>query len=319
MLRQPFFSIILPTYNVERYISRSLTSCLSQEFSDYEILVVDDCGQDNSISIAKKYATQDNRIKIIHNIKNLGTYHARRVGVINAKGRYILFLDPDDELEENSLIKISKKLEKNPSDMLFFGVNLISPRKWYNKHIVTYPKTTNGWVLRNFFFQGNRWYLSGTAGKIYSRKFINRVYSFAQVPISCRFIYAEDVFLLIHSMLLFPTYSKLEAPLYKYYSNPTSITQKNSKQVMNENMQQYQYFLDKTQQSIAKLNLQDKDIRYCEKLMTRFKSDYYLLSRHLDDNQHYIKSTALSLRYKLSLSTFTRLSLAIITAGKIKI
>lgn len=294
-------------------------SCLSQNFSDYEILVVDDCGQDNSIAIAQKYAAQDDRIKIIHNIKNLGTYHARRVGVLNAKGKYILFLDPDDELEKNSLIKINKKLEKQPSDMLFFGVDLRHSRKWYNKGIVFYPKLNDGWVLRNFFFQGNKWYLSGTPGKIYSRNFINEVYSFAQVPTSYRFVYAEDVFLLIHSMLLFPTYSKIEVSLYKYYSNPTSITQNTSNQVMNENLKQYKYFLDQTQRSINKLDLKDKDARYVKKLMTRFKSDYYLLSRHLEGNKHYIKSTALSLRYKFSISTLTRLGLAITTIGKIKI
>lgn len=65
-------SIILPTYNVEQYIARAIESCINQTFKDIEIIVVDDCGNDNSINIAKEYSKKDKRIKIIHNEKNLG-------------------------------------------------------------------------------------------------------------------------------------------------------------------------------------------------------------------------------------------------------
>ncbi|WP_337209569.1 MULTISPECIES: glycosyltransferase family 2 protein [Campylobacter] len=80
----PKISIILPTYNVEPYIERALQSCINQTFKDIEIIVVDDCGHDKSIEIAKDYANKDERIKIIHNEKNLGTFASRNIGVLNS-------------------------------------------------------------------------------------------------------------------------------------------------------------------------------------------------------------------------------------------
>nr|WP_230107716.1 glycosyltransferase family 2 protein [Campylobacter lari] len=70
-------SIILPTYNVEKYIARALDSCINQSFEDIEIIVVDDNGSDKSIDIAKEYASKDKRIKIIHNEENLKLLRAR--------------------------------------------------------------------------------------------------------------------------------------------------------------------------------------------------------------------------------------------------
>ncbi|EAL0983265.1 glycosyltransferase family 2 protein, partial [Campylobacter jejuni] len=77
----PKISIILPTFNVEKYIAKALESCINQSFKDIEIIVVDDCGSDKSIDIAKEYAKKDERIKIIHNEENLGTFAARNNGV----------------------------------------------------------------------------------------------------------------------------------------------------------------------------------------------------------------------------------------------
>ncbi|HHD0794862.1 TPA: glycosyltransferase family 2 protein [Campylobacter jejuni] len=82
----PKISIILPTFNVEKYIAKALESCINQSFKDIEIIVVDDCGSDKSIDIAKEYAKKDKRIKIIHNEENLGLLRARYEGVKAAGG-----------------------------------------------------------------------------------------------------------------------------------------------------------------------------------------------------------------------------------------
>ncbi|MBC5858386.1 glycosyltransferase family 2 protein, partial [Campylobacter jejuni] len=73
-------SIILPTYNVEQYIERALDSCINQTFKDIEIIVVNDCGSDKSIDIAKEYTKKDERVKIIHNKENLKLLRARYEG-----------------------------------------------------------------------------------------------------------------------------------------------------------------------------------------------------------------------------------------------
>ena len=91
-------SIIIPTYNVESYIARCLESCINQTLRDIEILVIDDCGSDSSIQIAQHYAQRDCRIRIIHNANNLGTFATRIVGIRQARGEYVLFVDADDYL-----------------------------------------------------------------------------------------------------------------------------------------------------------------------------------------------------------------------------
>ncbi|MFK0508330.1 glycosyltransferase family 2 protein [Campylobacter jejuni] len=102
----PKISIIMPTFNVEKYIARAIESCVNQSFKDIEIIIVDDCGSDKSINIAKEYAKKDERIKIIHNEKNLGTFAARNNGVKHSNGEYLMFLDPDDYLELDACEKL---------------------------------------------------------------------------------------------------------------------------------------------------------------------------------------------------------------------
>ncbi|WP_318529556.1 glycosyltransferase family 2 protein [Campylobacter sp. CNRCH_2015_0814] len=115
-------SIILPTYNVEKYIARALESCTNQTFKDIEIIVVDDVGNDKSIDIAKEYASKDNRIKIIHNEENLGTFASRNIGVLNSSSPYIMFLDPDDYLELNACEECINALNKEKNiDLIWFN------------------------------------------------------------------------------------------------------------------------------------------------------------------------------------------------------
>ncbi|QWU79508.1 glycosyltransferase family 2 protein [Campylobacter novaezeelandiae] len=115
----PKVSIILPTFNVEKYIKKALDSCINQSLKDIEIIVVDDLGSDNSIKIAKEEALKDKRIKIIHNEKNLGLLAARYQGALNANSPYITFLDPDDTLALNACELALKEIKE--ANLLRFG------------------------------------------------------------------------------------------------------------------------------------------------------------------------------------------------------
>ena len=111
----PKFSIIIPVYNVEKYIKKCLDSVFSQTEKDYEVIVVNDGTQDNSIELIKDY-----NIKII-NQKNQGLSAARNIGAKHATGEYLLFLDSDDYLEKNTLKEIKKSLKNNP-DLVRFQI-----------------------------------------------------------------------------------------------------------------------------------------------------------------------------------------------------
>lgn len=121
----PRFSVIIPVYNVEPWLRECLDSVLHQTYSDWEAVCVDDGSTDRGGEILEQYASQDRRIKVIHQT-NAGLSAARNTGLDNAHGDYILFLDSDDWLEPGSLDTIhseirSRKSETPPVDMLCFG------------------------------------------------------------------------------------------------------------------------------------------------------------------------------------------------------
>lgn len=100
-----FFSIVIPVYNVKKYLSRCVNSVLSQEYTDFEIILVDDGSTDGSGELCDTFKGLDHRIKVLHK-ENAGLSDTRNKGIKVAEGEYIILLDSDDSLVENSLKKI---------------------------------------------------------------------------------------------------------------------------------------------------------------------------------------------------------------------
>ena len=117
-INKPVVSIITPMYNVEKYIGRSIESVLNQTLPDLELILVDDCGKDNSFKIAESYAQKDSRIVIISSDHNAGPMMAREKGYLTATGKYITFLDGDDTLPENALETFLKNMEESNADIV---------------------------------------------------------------------------------------------------------------------------------------------------------------------------------------------------------
>lgn len=115
----PKVSVVIPVYNVEKYLEECVDSVLNQSFSDYEIILVDDGSTDNGGKICDEYALENNRVTVIHQ-KNAGLSAARNTGLANAKGEYIYFLDSDDYIEKHSLEHLYNIAIKDNSDVVFF-------------------------------------------------------------------------------------------------------------------------------------------------------------------------------------------------------
>lgn len=111
----PKFSIIIPVYNVEKYIKRCLDSVFNQTFKDYEVIVVNDGTEDKSMELIKDYP-----VKII-NQKNKGLSAARNAGVKKATGEYLIFIDSDDWIEEELLKELNESLTNLP-DLVRFQI-----------------------------------------------------------------------------------------------------------------------------------------------------------------------------------------------------
>lgn len=110
-------SIIVPVYNTERYLSQSIESVISQSFSDWELVLVDDGSTDSSGKVCEKYAAGDNRIKTIHK-NNGGLSSARNAGLREATGDYILFLDSDDLLLPEALKNLWEVRQQTGGDII---------------------------------------------------------------------------------------------------------------------------------------------------------------------------------------------------------
>lgn len=108
----PKVSFIIPLYNAERYIAQTLESALGQTYQNIEVIVVDDCGQDNSVNIVKQF--KDDRIKLIHNKRNCGIAYSRNIALANATGEFIALLDDDDIAINTRLEKQIDFLQKHP-------------------------------------------------------------------------------------------------------------------------------------------------------------------------------------------------------------
>lgn len=117
-------SIIIPVYNVEKYLDKCLKSVVKQKYKNIEILCINDGSTDNSENIIKKYQQKDKRIICISK-KNGGLSSARNTGIDNATGEYICFVDSDDWITEDYVFKLVKNLEENNADISICNIKCV--------------------------------------------------------------------------------------------------------------------------------------------------------------------------------------------------
>lgn len=112
-------SVVIPVYNVEKYLAQCVDSVLDQTFQDFEIILVDDGATDSSGAMCDEYAQKDARIRVIHQ-PNGGLSAARNTGLSAASGEYIYFLDSDDYIEPTALADLVSVAEQEQADVVFF-------------------------------------------------------------------------------------------------------------------------------------------------------------------------------------------------------
>ena len=117
-------SVIIPVYNVEKYLKKCVDSVLAQDFSDYEILLIDDGSTDSSGKICDEYAEKTAHIRVIHQ-ENKGQGGARNTGILEATGEYLMFVDSDDFLKSRALSILYKTASEYDADIVLFGADFI--------------------------------------------------------------------------------------------------------------------------------------------------------------------------------------------------
>lgn len=198
------FSIIISAYNIEKYIKRAIDSVLEQTFTNYELIVINDCSKDKTLEKIQEY--DDPRLIIINNEKNRGLGAVRNIGIEKATGEYVVHLDGDDTLFENTTLeKIDKLIGTDKPDIIYLGFKDVGG---YNKiHLSTAENSTKKARLTcdiNF----------SVPSKCWRREFLleNNIKFMEN-------IYYEDMVYSTHATILAKDYKYGDFPTFKYYRN----------------------------------------------------------------------------------------------------
>jgi glycosyltransferase involved in cell wall biosynthesis len=225
-------SVIVPVYKIEEKLLRKcLSSLMNQKSKDVEFIIVDDGSPDNCGTICDEYENLDKRFQVIHT-SNQGVSNARNVGFNNSHGKYIMYVDGDDYIEENTCESCSQKMEEANVDLLLFGyrtstnhtkVNQAEDLLRLNDNELQQLRSSivSGVECFPGYFVGSPW------GKVYKREIIEKndlqfVYGLKKCQDR---VFVFDYATHVNSVALYPFIG------YNYENNPSSVTRKYNKEI----------------------------------------------------------------------------------------
>lgn len=176
LLNNSLVSVVVPVYNAENYIKNCINSLIQQTYKNIEIIIIEDCSTDNSLSICKSLVSLDSRIKLKSNYINSGYGVSRNKGIDEAKGEWIMFLDADDEFLPDSINQIIKFSETSKCDMTiaeYINIDFKKKKKMNFSNITSKAYTTKEFAklcLSNISWST----LSYPCSKIYKKKFLDK-------------------------------------------------------------------------------------------------------------------------------------------------
>lgn len=201
------FSVIMPVYNTENYLEKSILSVLNQSYADYELLCVNDGSTDGSAQVLSVF-TDNQKIKTFNHECNKGLFCARKTGVQNAAGDYILFLDSDDWLECDALKILAKELSNSRPDYIEFGYYMVSAhgqkKIWRFSKADKAKKLTDILSAKANFTIWNKCYNANTIKPVY-----NNLPDFYAV-------FAEDYYQMVILEYFIKTRKIINTSLYNY-------------------------------------------------------------------------------------------------------
>lgn len=223
----PLISIIVPVYNTEKYLRRCLDSLVNQTFNDIEIIIVNDASQGNCKEIIEEYQKKDNRIKYIEHSENKSLLQARKTGNIVSTGKYIMYVDSDDEIEINACEEIYKIVSKEDYDIINFGTKVISNDK---TKFIQWALSTNRFKIDSKFLlcevinqkiSHNMW------NKVFHRRIIDKLIEY--IP-DMKIMNAEDMLQCLIAFYFAKSYKVIQKPLYIYYAD-IGVSNKNTNEI----------------------------------------------------------------------------------------
>jgi len=226
-------SVVVPIYNVEKYLDRCISSIVSQTYRNLEIILVDDGSPDRCPQICEEWAAKDDRIKVIHKA-NAGLGMARNTGIEHATGKYVCFFDSDDYIDPTTVEKTHAAMIAENAQITVFGLNRVSARGEIIRTIIPEPEKScfRGEEVQKQFLPDlidpahalvkNRNMCLSAWSALYS---VDLVRSTGWRFVSEREMISEDSYSLIWLYSYVQSVAVLQEPLYYYCENGASLTQ----------------------------------------------------------------------------------------------
>ena len=218
-------SIVIPIYNMEKYLKKCIESVMNQTYKNLEIILVNDGSTDNSYKIMKEYSKLDNRIKLI-NKKNEGLSSARNVGINSSIGEYILNVDSDDWLEVDACENLIKEVFQKKSDMVIGDIVLEYEnfsQKWEDIKIENYY-TGKEYLIEYFLGHGK----NTTCNKLIKKM----LYTTNSITHPEAISLGEDSITLVRLALNCKKISKINKIVYHYRQSLNSMTMNKKKKIL---------------------------------------------------------------------------------------
>lgn len=252
----PLVSVIVPAFNAEKYIARCINSVLLQTYNNLELIVVDDGSTDQTGNICDSYASDDNRIYVIHK-ENKGVSDARNTGLNNAHGKYVIFLDSDDSL---SIDIIGKCISEHKKDCLnIWGAIEFLPGNATNHEEIMASAIGKEEIIANAIYRmKNRKYNLGNYfravwGKLFDRQIIEE----NAIRFNPQLYMGEDAVFLVNYLIHISGINVISIDGYNYNrENEMSATVKFHSDLLEQNRLQY----EELQQAIKRGQFRNMDL-----------------------------------------------------------
>lgn len=305
--KNPYLSICIPAFNMEKYIEKVLLSLINQSYQNFEIIITNDNSNDNTEKIIKTYQIKDNRIKIVNHNKNLGVYKSRIDSVLNSNGEFILFIDPDDMLINGHLfeelynynlnynldmVEFTVYHQEEGKKKIFFPIyHEFNHHHHFNKKIIYQPELSN--II--YYIPNSKKYTAIICRTIWNKIIrksilINSIDYLENFFHNLFLITADDTPINILNFYFSHNYSNIKLPGYLYNVRKNSMSRINANKkndiIISYNFLLYYEFFYKYIKDFK------KDLNY---LFYDLKLNYFYILRIRNFNRHNFISKAIGL------------------------
>ena len=279
-----FISIIIPVYNIEKYLKECLDSILNQTYKNFEVILVDDCSTDSSFDICNEYSFKDSRIKVFQNEVNSGGCGIpRNIGLKHAKGDYITFVDGDDLIENNYLETLIKSASYDTISMATYYYSNFKIKKQRLK-----VKEINNSQILKYYFLGK--YYTQAWGKLFPKAFVE--------DLNFPSIFLEDI-PIVYKLLIKAKQLKVNyGTYYIYRKRDNSLT-------TNKNYKKYFPILDELfhmEDTLKEMNVSASSINAFYDFQIRYFLFFYRYS--FSEKEEFVKEKKKQLRKYLRKNFF---------------